>query len=119
MKPINTRLLFNAFALMGWLGFSSWVIGPYPECKSDSLAIVRIIKPINDMFEVKPVVYISKGLCEIDEVKVTDTQYVDGDLAIRQTLSGLLMNGYTIQTATESFDDGVKLNTYYLKKKAI
>ncbi len=99
--------------------FGSWTGGPHPECKSDSLAIVRVVKPMNDMFNIKPVVYVSKGRCKIDEVKVSDTEHVDGDVAVRATLTELLTRGFVVQSSTETFDSGLKLNTYYLKKKAI
>lgn len=96
---------------------SSWSGGPAPECKSDSLAIVRVVKPLNELFKVKPVMYVSKGKGKIDQVEMTDSETTDGDLLLKLTLTELLSNGYTIQTATEVVDDGVKLNTYYLKKK--
>ena len=113
------KLSFLIVSIIGWTLLSSWTGGPVPECKNDSLAIVRVIKPINKLFDIKPVVFVSKGECRIDEVKVTDSEYVDGDLLVKRTLTDLLSNGYTIQTATETVDDGMRLNTYYLKKKVI
>jgi len=69
------------------------------------------------MFHIKPAVFVSKGLCKIDRVSVSDNRFLSGDLAVRQTLSDLLSNGFTIQSTTESIDGGMQLNTYYLKKK--
>ena len=119
MKQPLLKLSFLIVSIVGWTLLSSWTGGPAPECKNDSLAIVRVIKPINKLFDIKPVVFVSKGECRIDEVKVTDSEYVDGDLLVKRTLTDLLSNGYTIQTATETVDDGMRLNTYYLKKKVI
>ena len=106
-------------ALCGWLVLSSWSGGPAPECSKDSLAIVRVIEPMSDLFEVKPVMYVSKGAGKIDQVEMTDSEVADSDMLLKQTLTEFLTNGYTIQTATETVDDGIKLNTYYLKKKVI
>lgn len=98
---------------------ASWTGGPAPECKNDSLAIVRVVKPMYELFNIKPVVFVSKGAGKIDEVKVSDADLGNGDIVLKQTLTDFLSNGYTIQTATESVDEGMKLNTYYLKKKVI
>ena len=106
-------------AIFGWLVLSSWTGGPATESSKDSLAIVRVIEPISDLFEIKPVMYVSKGAGKIDQVEMTDSEVTDGDALLKQTLTDFLTNGYTIQTATETIDDGLKLNTYYLKKKVI
>ncbi len=114
---LKTLLLFWVFT--SWIGLSSWTGGPAPECKNDSLAIIRVVKPINELFRIKSVVFISKGFGKIDQVKVNDADYGNGDLVLKQTLTNLLSNGYTIQTATESSESGMQLNTYYLRKKII
>ena len=113
----NTLLLI--FAISGWLFLSSWTGGPAPECEKDSVAIVRVIQPMSKLFNIKPVMYVSKGECGIDQVEVSDNENLDGNLLLKQTLTDFLSNGYTIQTATEIVDGGVQLNTYYLKKKVI
>lgn len=118
-RNLSKKLILSLFVCIGILTLGSWSGGPYPDCRSDSLAIVRIVKPINDMFNVQPIIYVSKGLCKIDEVTVSDRRFVDGDLAVHNVLSNLLVTGFTIQSSTESFESGVQLNTYYLKKKAI
>ena len=119
MKNLFSKYLLALFVFGGWISFSSWTGGPAPECKNDSLAIIRVVKPINELFKIKPVVFVSKGLGRIDQVKVNDADYGNGDLVLKQTLTNLLSNGYTIQTATESSESGMQLNTYYLKKKII
>lgn len=106
-------------AISGWLFLSSWTGGPAPDCAKDSLAIVRVIQPMNKLFEIKPVMVVSKGECGIDQVEVSDNEVVDSRLLLKQTLTDFLTNGYTIQNATEVVDGGVQLNTYYLKKKVI
>lgn len=72
---------------------------------------------MNELFNIKPVMYVSTGKGKIDQVKMADSETADGNQLLKQTLTNFLSNGYTIQTATEVVDDGVKLNTYYLKKK--
>lgn len=120
MRNLAIQILSFVFTAVGFVGLSSWTGGPAPECKNDSLAIVRVVKPINhQLFNTKPVLYISKGAGKIDQVKMTDTQYGNGDFVLKQTLNDFLSNGYTIQTATESSQAGMQLNTYYLKKKMI
>ena len=119
MKNLLSKYLLVLLVFGGWISFSSWTGGPVPECKNDSLAIIRVVKPINELFKIKPVVFVSKGLGRIDQVKVNDADYGNGDLVLKQTLTNLLSNGYTIQTATESSESGMQLNTYYLKKKII
>jgi len=119
MKNLLSKYLLVLLVFGGWISFSSWTGGPAPECKNDSLAIIRVVKPINELFKIKPVVFVSKGLGRIDQVKVNDADYGNGDLVLKQTLINLLSNGYTIQTATESSESGMQLNTYYLKKKII
>jgi len=97
----------------------SWTGGPYPEVKSDSLAIVRVVKPINELFEIKPVVYVSKGLGKIDQVSVKDAQNANSTAEAKKILIQMLANGYTLESTTEVVDGGLQLNTYYLKKKVI
>jgi hypothetical protein len=119
MIQVLRKVLPILIATAGWLTLSSWTGGPAPECSKDSLAIVRVVKPINELFDVKPVLYISKGKGGIDLVEVNDGSNANGDGVLKQTLTDFLSNGYTIQSATETVDSGVKLNTYYLKKKVI
>lgn len=119
MKQI-LRSVFPIFiAAFGLIVLSSWTGGPAPECAKDSVAIVRVIKPMSELFEIKPVMYVSKGECSIDQVEVSDNGTINSDQLLKQTLTDFLSNGYTIQTATEVVDGGVQLNTYYLKKKVI
>jgi hypothetical protein len=119
MKNIGIRLISFVVVIAGFIGLTSWTGGPAPECKNDSLAIIRVVKPVNELFNIKPILYISKGAGKIDQVRMTDTQYGNGDFVLKQTLTDFLSNGYTIQTATESSQAGMQLNTYYLKKKMI
>lgn len=119
MKKFLLKSFVVVVSISAWTVFSSWTGGPAPECKNDSLAIIRVIKPINEIFDIKPVVVVSTGSCKIEEVEVTDTEVGNGDFLVKQTLTDFLSNGYTIQTATETVDSGMKLNTYYLKKKVI
>ncbi len=98
---------------------SSWTGGPALECAKDSLAIIRVVKPMSELFKIKPAVFVSTGFGKIDRVEVSDAEYGNGDLVLKQTLTDFLSNGYTIQTATESAESGMQLNTYYLKKKVI
>ena len=117
MKKATSNTLIAFTVCLGWIVFSSWTGGPAEEMANDSLAIVRVVKPINELFNIKPVVFVSKGLGKIDEVEVSDAGHGNGDFVLKQTLTDLLSNGYTIQTATESSESGMQLNTYYLKKK--
>lgn len=110
-------ILFSVFA--GWIFLSSFSGGPIQESKSDSLAIIRVVQPVNELFKTKPAVFVSTGFGKIDEVKISDADYGNGDLVLKQTLTDFLSNGYTIQTATETAQSGMQLNTYYLKKKVI
>lgn len=119
MKEFLLKTLLVFVSVSTWAVLSSWTGGPAPDCQSDSLAIVRVIKPINELFDIKPVVVVSKGSCKIEQVQVSDAQAGNSDLLAKQTLTNFLANGYTIQSATESFDSGMKLSTYYLKKKMI
>ena len=119
MKQILRSVFPVLIAVFGFIVLSSWTGGPAPECAKDSVAIVRVIKPMSELFEIKPVMYVSKGECSIDQVEVSDNGTIDSDQLLKQTLTDFLTNGYTIQTATEVVDGGVQLNTYYLKKKVI
>ncbi len=119
MKKILIKNCVVFSAMVGWMVLSSWTGGPVPECKNDSLAIIRVVKPVNEMFHIKPVVFVSKGLGRIQEVKVNDVGNGNGDMEFKRTLTGLLSNGYIIQTATETSEAGIQLNTYYLRKKVI
>lgn len=74
---------------------------------------------MNKLFSIKPVMYVSKGKGKIDQVVVSDGEMANGEMLLKETLTNFLNNGYTIQTATESVDSGLQLNTYYLKKKVI
>lgn len=115
MKRVAYSVLLTCTALV----LSSWTGGPAKECSKDSLAIVRIVQPMSDLFDIRPVMYISKGEGKIEQVEMTDAEVADGHQLLKQTITEFLINGYTIQTATETVDDGLKLNTYYLKKKVI
>ena len=119
MKNLIRNSVTLIITLTGGLFLGSWTGGPAPECKNDSLAIVRVVKPMNELFNIKPVVFVSTGFGKIDQVNVSDTEHGNGDLVLKQTLTDFLSNGYTIQTATESSEAGMQLNTYYLKKKVI
>ncbi|MBI1286686.1 MAG: hypothetical protein GC178_03825 [Flavobacteriales bacterium] len=119
MKTQLRSFLIISSMIFGWLMLGSWNGGPAPESKSDSLAIIRVVKPVNELFNIKSVVFVSKGAGKIDQVEVTDADHGDGDFVLKQTLSDFLSNGYTIQSATEAVGDGMQLNTYYLKKKVI
>ena len=119
MKQILRSVLPIFIAAFGLIVLSSWAGGPAPECAKDSVAIVRVIKPMSELFEIKPVMYVSKGECSIDQVEVSDNGTINSAQLLKQTLTDFLSNGYTIQTATEVVDGGVQLNTYYLKKKVI
>ncbi|MGB0916260.1 MAG: hypothetical protein ACPGU4_01615 [Flavobacteriales bacterium] len=119
MKKSLLKSLVVLVSVSAWGLFGSWTGGPAPDCKNDSLAVVRVIKPINELFDIKPVVVVSKGSCKIEQVEVSDAEAGSGDLLAKQTLTNFLTNGYTIQSATESVDSGMRLNTYYLKKKVI
>lgn len=119
MKKLVLKSFILFVSISTWTVLSSWTGGPAPDCKNDSLAIIRIIKPISEVFDIKPVVVVSTGSCKIQEVQVSDTEVGNGDFLVKQTLTDFLSNGYTIQTATETVDSGMKLNTYYLKKKVI
>lgn len=119
MKVHLLKSLFLSATVFGWLILGSWNGGPAPECKNDSLAIVRVVKPVSELFNIKSVVFVSKGAGKIDQVEVSDAQHGTGDLVLKRTLTDFLTNGYTIQSATESVGDGMQLNTYYLKKKVI
>jgi hypothetical protein len=119
MKYALLKSLMVFSVCIGWIFFSSWTDGPAPESAQDSLAIIRVVKPMNELFNIKPVVFVSKGLGRIDEVKVSDAEYGNGDFMLKRTLTDFLANGYTIQTATETAESGMQLNTYYLKKKVI
>ena len=119
MKKFLLKILVVFVSVSSSFMLGSWTGGPAPDCKNDSLAIVRVIKPINQLFDIKPVVVVSKGECKIEEVRVSDAEVGNSDLLAKQTLTNFLSNGYTIQSATESVDSGMKLNTYYLKKKVI
>ena len=119
MKQTLLNTILFSVAFCGWVFLSSWTGGPAKECAKDSLAIVRVVKPMNELFEIKPVMFVSKGECGIDQVKVSDSATIDSDQLLKQTLTDFLSNGYTIQTATETVDSGMQLNTYYLKKKVI
>lgn len=113
------KFLFSLAIVCAVLVLSSWTGGPAPECAKDSLAIVRVVKPMNKLFSIKPVMYVSKGKGKIDQVVVSDGEMANGEMLLKETLTNFLNNGYTIQTATESVDSGLQLNTYYLKKKVI
>lgn len=119
MKTVIHRFSIFTVSVFACLLLGSWSGGPSPECANDSLAIIRVVKPINELFNIRPAMFVSKGVGKIDQVRVTDTENLDSDLVLKQTLSDFISNGYTIQTATESVGDGLRLNTYYLKKKVI
>ena len=117
--PTMKRVAYSVLLICTALVLSSWAGGPAKECSKDSFAIVRIVQPMSDLFDIRPVMYISKGEGKIEQVEMTDAEVADGHQLLKQTITEFLINGYTIQTATETVDDGLKLNTYYLKKKVI
>lgn len=119
MKSTVRQLTTSVLVIAFMMPLVSWTGGPAPESSKDSLAIVRVVEPVNQLFELKPVMYVSKGAGRIEQVQVADTESYDGKMMLKQTLTDFLTNGYTIQTATETVDGGLKLNTYYLKKKVI
>ena len=112
MKNILIKACVIFFAFAGWIVLGSWSGGPAPERAKDSLAIIRVVKPINEFFKVKPAVFVSTGCGQIEQVKMSDADYGNGDFVLKQTLTDFLSNGYTIQTATETAESGMQLNTY-------
>lgn len=119
MKKLITYSTKLSAIVICWGFLSSWTGGPAVESAKDSLAIIRIIQPVNKMFESKPAVFISTGLGKIEQVKVSDIDYGNGDVFLQEALTGFLSKGYKLQTTTETAQSGMQLNTYYLKKKVI
>ena len=69
---------------------SSWTGGPALECAKDSLAIIRVVKPMSELFKIKPAVFVSTGFGKIDRVEVSDAEYGNGDLVLKHLLCQLL-----------------------------
>lgn len=116
-KPIlRILLLTTVFASTLFLG--SWTGGP-ADVKNDSLAIVRVVKPVNEKFKIKPAVFVSKGLGKISQIEMNDIPCLNSEVALKKTISNFLSNGYTLENATELRQDGVLMNTFYFKKKLI
>lgn len=118
MKKHFTRPLLLSVVFSGTLLLGSWTGGPV-DAKNDSLAIVRIVKPVNEKFNIKPAVFVSKGLGKISQVEMSDIPKVNSELALKKTISNFISNGYTLESSTELMQDGVLMNTFYFKKKLI
>lgn len=114
-KTLRSLLLPSALFATFFLG--SWTGGPAPESKSDSLAIIRVVQPINEKFDIAPALFVSKGLGRISQVEMNDIPAANSDLAVEKAISGFINNGYTLQNSTELMHDGMLLNTFYLRKK--
>lgn len=85
----------------------------------DSLVIVRVLRPIDPIIPSAPVMYISKGKGKVDRVEMTDLQGRDHGKVIKTTIDDLLAHGYTLQSATESTEQGIRLSTFYFKKRVV
>ncbi len=112
-RPLVLTAMFVSTTLLG-----SWSGGP-TNVKNDSLAIVRVVKPVNEKFNIKPAVFVSKGLGKISQVEMSDIPKVNSEMALKKTISNFLSNGYTLENSTELMQNGVLMNTFYFKKKLI
>jgi|GEM_PF-4006953 len=85
----------------------------------DSLVIVRVVRPADDLVRTAPVMYVSRGKGKIEKVEMTDLKGTDAAQAIKGTLNSLVGSGYVLESATESNDHGIKLSSFYFKKRVV
>jgi hypothetical protein len=122
MSPMKTQLpsiIILVSAIFGCITLSSWTGGSTKDAKSDSLAIVRVVKPVNEKFNINAAVFVSKGLGKISTVQVNNLPVLNSETAVNKALSRFLSNGYTLENSTELMQNGVLTNTFYFKKKLI
>jgi hypothetical protein len=85
----------------------------------DSLVIVRVVRPADELVRTAPVMYVSRGKGKIEKVEMTDLKGTDAGQAIKNTLNALVVGGYVLESATESNDHGIKLSSFYFKKRVV
>ncbi len=68
MKTQFPSLLLVCSVIFGCITLGSWTGGSTKDAKSDSLAIVRVVKPVNEKFNINAAVFVSKGLGKISTV---------------------------------------------------
>jgi hypothetical protein len=102
---------------IGCTPFTSRSGGPMPVHRNDSLAVVRLVRPLSASFSSSTTVYVGKGLGKISAVEHNGTLATDLRTAAETTLNGFLRNGYKVENSTEQVNDGLQINTFYLKKR--
>ena len=85
----------------------------------DSLVIVRVVRPADELVRSAPVMYISRGKGKIEKVEMTDLKGIDAAQTIKRTFNALVSSGYILESATESNDYGIKLSSFYFKKRVV
>jgi len=88
-----------------------------PVHRNDSLAVIRLVRPVHVSPVVGTAVYVGKGLGRISAMEQNATLATDVRTAAETTLTGFLRNGYKVENSTEHFNDGLQINTFYLKKR--
>lgn len=88
-----------------------------PVHRNDSLAVIRLVSPIHELPASGTAVYVGKGLGRITSAESNTVLPTDVRTAAESTLAGFIRNGYKVENSTEQVNDGLQINTFYLKKR--
>lgn len=108
------KTFFSCLFLLSFTPFTCISGGPMPVHHNDSLAIVRLVRPLNDL---PAAVYVGKGLGKVTAVELSGTLTTDVRTATETALGDFLRNGYRLENSTDYFKDGLHISTFYLKKR--
>lgn len=111
------KVLVITLCLIGCTPFTSQCGGPMPVHRNDSLAVVRLVRPLSSSFSSGTTVYVGKGVGRIPALENNGTLATDVRTAAETTLDSFLKHGYRVENSTELVNEGLQINTFYLKKR--
>jgi len=88
-----------------------------PIQRNDSLAVVRLVRPIQELQSSGTAVFVGKGLGRITSSEHNIVLPNDARTATESALAAFIKNGYKLENSTEHIDDGLQISTFYLKKR--
>ncbi|MCF8257227.1 MAG: hypothetical protein K9J06_06720 [Flavobacteriales bacterium] len=111
------KICLVTLLFIGCTPFTSTSGGPMPVHRSDSLAVVRLVRPLSSSFTSGTTVYMGKGLGRVASMENSGTLATDVRSAAETTLENFLKLGYKVENTTEQVNEGLQINTFYLKKR--